>query len=259
MPMSKSSQSVQSIVRAFTLLELLGQSDQHMGVTDIAEKSGLPLTTVHRLLHTLTKLGYVERNIDTHKYTLGMRMLHLRGAVIDQVNLGVQSISVMKSLMRRVNQTVHLAVLSEGEIMYIERVEGLQTQGMYTRIGKRAPAHCTALGKAMLAYSPDYVWQDVIARHGLRRYSETTITTEDGLLAELERIRQRGYAIDEGETGEKVRCIARPIRNYRSDVVAALSVSGPEEQMHPERDKEVSEALRWATDLISARLGYMNE
>jgi len=257
--MDKSSQSVQSIVRAFTVLELLGQSDQHLGVTDIAQKSGLPLTTVHRLLHTLTRLGYVERNIDTHKYTLGVRMLHLRGAVIDQVNLGVQSISVMKSLMRRVNETVHLAVLSEGEIMYIERVEGLQTQGMYTRIGKRVPAHCTALGKVMLAYSPDHVWQDMIARHGLPRLSETTITTEAELLAELERIRQRGYATDEGETGEKVRCIARPIRNYRSDVVAALSVSGPEEQMHPGRDKEVSEALRWAAELISARLGYINE
>lgn len=254
--MSKGNQSVQSVVRAFTLLELLGQADYHLGISDIAEKTGLPLATVHRLLNTLTNLGYVERNADTHKYTLGVRMLHLRGAVIDQVNLGVQSMPVMKSLMRHVNETVHLAVLSEGEIMYIERVEGLQTQGMYTRIGKRVPAHCTALGKVILAYSPDHVWQEVIARHGLPRFSATTITTEKELLVELEHIRRRGYATDEGETGEAVRCIARPIRDFRGEVVAALSVSGPREQMHPGRDEEVSEVLQWAVDVVSAKLGY---
>lgn len=256
--LTKDSQPVQSIVRAFALLELLGQSDQHLGISELADKSGLPLATVHRLLRTLTCLGYVEHNSNTHKYTLGVRILHLRGAVIDQINLGAQSISVMKSLMRRVNETVHLAVLSEGEVLYVDRVEGLRTQGMYTRIGKRIKAHCTALGKVMLAYSPDYVWRDAIARHGLPRFSNTTITTENELLAELERIRQRGYATDEGEGGEDVRCIARPIRDHRSDVVAALSVSGPSDQLHPGRDSEISEALRWATDLISARLGYID-
>lgn len=250
-------QGVQSVERAITLLELLGQSDHHLGITDIAERSKLPIATVHRLLTTLVKLGYVEQNAESLKYTLGIRLLHLRGAVIGQVKLGVEAMPVMKMLMKRVNETVHLAVLSEGEIMYIDRVEGLQTQGMYTRIGKRAYAHCTALGKVMLAYMPDNAWHDVVARHGLPRLSPTTITTEDGLVAELVRIRQRGYAIDEGETGEKVRCIAAPIRNYRGDVIAAMSVSAPRDRLHAGRDKEISDAVLWAAQLVSERLGYL--
>lgn len=250
-------QSVQSVERAIALLELLGQSDHHLGITEIAEKSKLPVATVHRLLSTLVKLGYAEQNAESHKYTLGIRMLHLRGAVIGQVKLGVEAMPIMKMLMKRVDETVHLAVMSEGEIVYIDRVEGLQTQGMYTRIGKRAYAHCTALGKVMLAFMPDGVWRDTVKRHGLPRLSPTTITTVDSLLEEMERIRRRGYAIDEGETGEKVRCIAAPIRNYRGDTIAAMSVSAPRDQLHPGRDKEISEAVLWATRLVSERLGYL--
>lgn len=249
-------QGVQSVERAIALLELLGESDHHLGITEIAELSSLPVATVHRLLTTLVKLGYVEQNIESHKYTLGIRMLHLRGAVISQVKLGVEAMPIMKMLMKRVNETVHLAVLSEGEIMYIDRVEGLQTQGMYTRIGKRAYAHCTALGKVMMAYMPDAVWREVVERHGLPRFSPTTITTPEELVAEMLRIRHRGYAVDEGETGEQVRCIAAPIRNYRGDIIAAMSVSAPRDQLHPGRDKEISDAVIWATQLVSKRLGY---
>lgn len=248
---------VQSVERAIALLELLGQSDHHLGISEIAERSKLPIATVHRLLATLMKLGYIEQNAETHKYTLGVRLLHLRGAVIAQVKLGVEAMPVMKTLMKRVDETVHLAVLSEGEVVYIDRVEGLQTQGMYTRIGKRAYAHCTALGKAMLAYMPDHAWRRVVAQHGLPRFSPTTITTEEEFLAEICRIRQRGYAVDEGETGEEVRCIAAPIRNYLGDVIAAISVSAPRERLHVGRDPEVSSAVLWAAQLVSERLGYL--
>ncbi len=226
------SRSVQSVERALGILELLGNADFHLGISEVADESELPLSTTYRLLATLMDLGYVEQNPETNKYTLGVRVLQLRGAVIGHLTLGVHAMPVMKSLMNRVNETVHLAILNQGEVVYIERVEGLKTQGMYTRIGKRAPAHCTALGKVMLAYTPQYTWyDDVIMRHGLRRYSPTTITTEAGLQSELERIREHGYAVDNGETGEAVRCIAGPIRDYTGGVVAAISISGPQTQV----------------------------
>lgn len=251
------SQSVQSVERAFALLELLGNADYHLGISDISEKSGLPLATAHRLLTTLMNLGYVEQNPETNKYTLGVRVLQLRGAAIGHLTLGVHAMPIMKALMNRVNETVHLALLDEGEVVYIERVEGLHTQGMYTRIGKRTSAHCTALGKVMLAFMPQHLWyDDVIKRRGLKSFSPTTITTEEALMKELDNIRARGYAIDNGETGEVVRCVAAPIYDYTDAVVAALSISGPQSQVTVSRVPELSEAVRWASQVISQKLGH---
>lgn len=250
--------SVQTIERAFSIIELLGNSDYHLGISDIANQSKLPLATTHRLLATLVKLGYVEQSPETNKYSLGVRILQLRGAAIEQLNLAVQAMPIMKILMNRVEETVHLAVLNKGEIVYIERVEGLRTQGMYTRIGKRAPAHCTALGKVILAYTPENLWfEDVIHCHGLRAFSETTITTVEALQAELVKTRARGFAIDNGETGESVRCVAAPIRDYTEQVVAAMSISGPQKQVTEERVPSLGESVCWAADLISRKLGYM--
>ncbi|MAU09649.1 MAG: IclR family transcriptional regulator [Anaerolineaceae bacterium] len=250
---------VQTIERAFNIIELLGNADYHLGISEIAQRSNLPIATTHRLLNTLLTLGYVEQNPETNKYTLGVRILQLRGAVIEQLNLGVQAMPIMKMLMDRVGETVHLAVLNEGEIVYIERVEGLRTQGMYTRIGKRVPAHCTALGKVLLANLPEQIWyDDVIRRRGLKAFSETTITNEEDLMVELEATRQRGYAIDNGETGECVRCVATTIHDYTGQAVAAISISGPQKQVTVERVPELGEAVRWAAELISNKLGYMD-
>lgn len=249
--------NVQTIERAFDVIELLGNADHHLGISEIAHRSELPLATTHRLLATLRRLGYVEQNPETSKYTLGVRILQLRGAVIEQLNLGVQAMPIMKMLMNRVEETVHLAVFNEGEIVYIERVEGLRTQGMYTRIGKRAPAHCTALGKVLLANMPEHIWfDDVVHRHGLKSFSETTITSIDTLQHELEHTRKRGYAIDNGETGECVRCVAAPIQDYTGQVVAAISISGPQSQVTVDRVEELGESICWAADLISQKLGF---
>lgn len=251
------SQPVQSVERALGILEILGSADFHLGVSEIAESSELPLSTTHRLLATLVDLGYVEQNPETNKYTLGVRILQLRGAVISHLTLAVHAMPIMKSLMNRVNETVHLAILNEGEVVYIERVEGLKTQGMYTRIGKRAPAHCTALGKAMLAFTPQAEWyDDVIRRHGLKRFSPTTITSEEELFCELQRIRQQGYAIDNGETGEVVRCVAGPVYDYTGRVVAAISVSGPQTQVTVNRIPELGAAVLRACALLSQKIGH---
>lgn len=254
------SQSVQSVERAFLILELLGNADNYLGISEIAELSGLPLATAHRLLATLMKLGYAEQSPETNKYALGVRILHLRGAAIGHLTLGVHAMPIMKALMNRVHETVHLAMLNEGEVVYIERVEGLQTQGMYTRIGKRAPAHCTALGKVMIAHMPLHLWYDsVIKQHGLKRFSATTITTEDALMEELACIRAQGYAVDNGETGEVVRCVAAPIYDYTGGVVAALSISGPQAQVTVGRIPELSTAVLWASQVISQKLGFRKE
>ncbi len=250
-------QSVQSVERAFCLLELLGQADNFVAISDLAERSGLSLGTTHRLLETLIALQYVERDPASHKYTLGLRVLQLRGAAIGHMNLSMQAMPVMKALMQRVNETVHLAVLNDGEIVYIDRIEGLHTQGMYTRIGKRAPAHCTALGKIMLAHLPEGEWRAIITQHGLPAFTTHTITTADSLAVELHKSRTRGYAFDNEEVEIGVRCIAAPLWDYTGEVVAALSISGPTSRVRASRDPELSEAACWASRLISTKLGYL--
>lgn len=250
--------TVQTLERAFNMIEIMGNADYHLGISEISQRSELPLATTHRILATLVQLGYVEQNPETNKYTLGVRILQLRGAVISQLNLGVVAMPIMKMLMNRVEETVHLAVYNEGEIVYIERVEGLRTQGMYTRIGKRASAHCTALGKVLLSYLPESLWfDDVVNKRGLKAYSETTITSVDALKLDLQRTKERGYAIDNGETGEKVRCIAAPIHDYTSQAVAAISISGPQTQVTWDRVEELGASVSRAAESISERLGFI--
>ena len=251
--------TVQTLERAFNVIEILGNADYHLGISEIAQQSELPLSTTHRILSTLLNLGYVEQNPETNKYTLGVRILQLRGAVIGKLNLAIVAMPIMKMLMNKVEETVHLAVYNEGEIVYIERVEGLKTQGMYTRIGKRAPSHCTALGKVLLSHLPESLWfDDVVNKQGLKAYSETTITSVDILRQELQRTRERGYAIDNGETGEKVRCVAAPIRDYTGQAVAAISISGPQTQVTRDRVSFLGEAVCRASELISEKLGFVS-
>lgn len=249
---------VTSVERAFALLELLGAGDDSLGISELARRSELPVGTVHRLLATLNQLGYVEQDLETRKYALGVRFLHLRGAVAKRLKLGEQAMPIMKALMRRVNETVHLAVFSEGEIVYIDRIEGFQTQNMYTQIGKRGPAHCTALGKTLLAHLPEATVDQVIATRGLPRFTSRTITTAAALKQELSRIRQQGFAVDDLESDETVRCLAAPIRDYSGRVVAALSISGPASHIRPERDNDLIKEVTWAANQVSAGLGYLD-
>lgn len=251
--------TVQSVARTFSLLELLGQSNVGLSISELAERSDLALGTTHRLLQTLIELGYADQDPETHRYTLGLRFLHLHGLVLRRLNLAERAMPLMKMLMRRVNETVHLAVLDGPDIVYIDRVEGLQTVGMYTTIGKRNRAHATALGKAMFAFMPATVWRTVAQEHGLPRYSPNTLTTPEALERDLERTRQRGFAIDNSEGPESVRCVAAPIYDYTGQVIAAASISGPKERMRSDRDEILGEMICDTCYNISTSLGYMGK
>jgi DNA-binding IclR family transcriptional regulator len=185
-------------------------------------------------------------------------MLNLHGSVLRNMHLGIQAMPVMKAIMARVEETVHLAVLHQGEVLYIDRVEGLHTPpSMYTHIGKRVPAHCTALGKAMLAHQPGEIVAEILARRGMRQMTAKTVTTPGALEQELERTRQRGYAIDDEEIEDGIRCIAAPIRDYTDGVCAAVSISGPKPRVRTDREAELSKSVIWAASLISTKLGYL--
>ncbi len=249
---------VRVVERAFALLELLAQSDEAVGVCDLALAAQLPQATVHRLLNTLVKLGYVSQQEDTRRYQLGLRTLSLHGSALKHMHIGVQAMPVMKALMTRVEATVHLAVLNEGEVLYVDRIEGLHTPpNLYTHIGKRVPAHCTALGKAMLAHLPTESVAEIVALRGMRRMTARTLDSLEALTRELACTRQRGYAVDDEEIEDGVRCLAAPIRDHTESVCAAISISGTKARIRPDSEATLSESVLWAAKLISTKLGYI--
>lgn len=250
---------VQSVERAFLLLEFLGQSDTGLSISDLADRSGLPLGTIHRLLATLIDLGYAEQIPETRHYSLGLRFLQLHGLAIRRMNLAERAMPFMKRLMRQVDETIHLAVLDGPDIVYIDRVEGLQTTGMYTQIGKRVRAHATALGKAMLAFMPESVWRGIVEKHGLISYSPTTITCAEAFAKEMAATRKRGYSIDNSEGGDKVRCVGAPIYDYTGQVIAAASISAPVSRMPVSRDPILGEMICQTCQHISTSLGYTGQ
>lgn len=215
--------SVQSLDRALDLLEGLTSADRALGVGELAELTGLPQGTVHRLLQSLQLRGYVRRTT-ARKYALGTGALRLADGA--QRALVRSARPMLAELVRISGETANLAVLEGDDIVYVGQVSSPHTLRMFAEVGRHVPPHSTAVGKVLLAALPPERAADVIRRTGLTPRTPTTITDPDAFLAELVRVRSQGYAVDEQEQETGVRCVAVPV-GADGRVVAALSVSGP--------------------------------
>ena len=218
-------EAVQAVERAFRLLEVLARNDG--GVSELARATGLHKATVHRLLRTLRELGFVELGPDGSRYRLGLRLLELGGRVLARLDLRDVARPYLTELRDRTRLTVHMAILDGTEVVYIEKLDSPANLRMASFVGMRSPAYCTALGKAILAFLPDEEIEAVLARTRLVPRTPNTITARDALLAELAATRARGYAIDNVENEEGIRCVGAPVHGHTGKVVAAISVSGP--------------------------------
>ena len=214
---------VQSIERAFAILEAMADADGVLGVSDLVSQTGLPLATIHRLLRTLVDLGYVRQD-RSRQYLLGPRLMRLADASARQV--GILARPHMLELVETLGESVNLAVLDGDEIVYIAQVQpSVNSMRMFTEVGRRARPHATGVGKAILATHSD---QDVLAllrRTGMQKCTERTIVDPEAFLADLRRTRERGYAIDDGEQELGVRCVAVAVPGAAQET--ALSTSGP--------------------------------
>lgn len=247
---------VQTVQRAFQLVDLLAHGRPSLPLSRLAEESGLSLTTVHRLLGTLMAHGFVEQDPDTSHYRLGMRFVEIGMEILDHQSIRAVSYPVLSGLMEQAKEVVHLGIVSDYEVVYVEKIDSYQTLRMYSQIGRRSPLYCTGLGKALLANLPPREISDFLRRKPLNRYTPNTLTTPKALLAELALIRERGYSLDNEEHEEGIRCVAAPVFGFRSDAVAALSVAGPTLRLNDEKIRRlIPLVLRAAAD-ISARLGH---
>ncbi|HAJ32699.1 MAG TPA: IclR family transcriptional regulator [Candidatus Atribacteria bacterium] len=256
MKKAKPNYPIKVLDKSLSVLELLLQKGSSMNMTEISEKLGFYPSTTHRILDTLKHWGYVEQDPNTQRYQLGLKLLELGMAKLHQMDLVREAAPYLKELVKQCNEIVHLGVLEEGEVLYLAKEESSQTIRMISYVGKRAPLHCTALGKVLLTYLSAEERKKILGEKELPRLTENTITDKRELEKELSKVREQGFALDREENEKDVRCIAAPIRNYQGKVIAAISISSPIFRINKNIQNNLNEALLETSKKISKRLGY---
>ncbi|KKM12405.1 hypothetical protein SY88_04515 [Clostridiales bacterium PH28_bin88] len=246
---------IQSLQRALDILESMIEENE-IGVTELGKKLGLPKGSVHRLLVTLEDRGYVQQNIETGKYRYGFKLLEIGGIAFSKLELRKAAAPILQDLVAKTNETVHLVVLDKDEVVYIDKLEGTETLRSHSRIGKRAPMHCTGVGKALMAYLSKEDLDLVIQKRGLIRYTDNTITDALALQDELEKIREVNYSLDNEEHEIGIWCVAVPLWDYSGKVIAAMSTTVPCLRLTEERKARLIELTLQAGRELSKRLGY---
>ena len=247
---------VQSLDRAFQLLELLCKSPDGMAIHQLSELTGLHKSTVHRLLNTMMERGYVRRETESAIYHAGMRICELSDYIQQSLDVVVLAREPMERLSRKTGETVHLVERDENELVYIYKVESLHGAiRMVSRIGMRRPLYCTGMGKAILATCSDEEvlqhWNEV--EHV--SYTAHTIVRTEAFMREIRHIRQCGYALDNEENELGVRCVAAAIPDWQGRVSYALSISAPLSRMTDERLRSLVPDLLATRNEIAACLG----
>ncbi|AFV77452.1 IclR family transcriptional regulator [Thermus oshimai] len=240
------------------VLELFTREHPEWGVTEVARALGIPKSSAHALLATLSQIGLLKRGREG-RYRLGFRVLALAHVLLSTSSWREEARKAMEELVARFGETTHLAVLECGRVVYVEKLEGTRAVKVATTgIGVELPAHCSAVGKVLLAHRP---WEEVLSiveARGLPALTPNTITTLDELKTELQAVRERGYAYDIEEAVPELCCVAAPIRDHTGEVIAALSLSVPFYRFQ-ERKEEYRRAVLEATRTVSERLGHLEE
>jgi DNA-binding IclR family transcriptional regulator len=221
----------------------------------VSEALGLSRSATYRILNTLQECRFLEHNPASGRLRLGVGAAELGVVALSEVDVVRLAPSYLHDLVEATLETVFLAVMDDGAMVYIHKEEGPQAIKMSSRLGSRRPLHCTSLGKAYMSALPHDARRSLVRRLDLRRYTANTITDAATLEAELALTEERGYAVDRVEVEEGVGCVGAPVRDYRGLPVAAVSVAGPAERLLPEEER-VGPLVRETGRAISRRLGY---
>ncbi|MGE5485680.1 MAG: IclR family transcriptional regulator [Ignavibacteriales bacterium] len=247
---------VQSVERALDIIEALEQGPAEIGVSELGRRLGLHKSTIFGLLNTLSKRGYLEKNQETGKYRLGLRAFEVGSTVLNRMDLPALAGPILQNLVNDHQETVHLVIRDGFEVVYVAKRESARSVRIVSQVGRRLPCYCTGVGKALLAYIPEEDIEAFFRKTGFRKFTKNTIADLETLKAELERIRVEGYAIDNEEIEEGLKCVAAPVRDHTGKVVAALSVAGPASRMTGEKIAQLVSCVKAASAELSHRLGY---
>ena len=247
--------SVRTLERGLSILIALREL-RRATLSQLARQVELSPSTTYRLLETLRQQGFTEWDEQSGVYSVGLRAYQVGLAFTERSNLIPAAQPEMLSLVNDLNETVNLAVLQGSEAIYIHQIEGRQLMRMFAHLGDVAPLHASGVGKVLLAWRPEAEAVQTLGAGPYPAYTPQTMTTLPGFLNELGQVRERGYAMDDQEREQGVRCVAVPLRDSSGGVVAALSISAPTSRFGPEQVAEVADKMSRAAAQISARLGW---
>lgn len=254
---SKRPNTVQSVDRALDIMEMLAASKNGLSLSDLSARVGLNASTCHHLLQTLLHRSYVEQDAETKKYALGNRVLHLQYGRTQQIDLAAQGLPVLRQVNEATGEAIHLATLQGLDMITLLKLESLHPVRVdHSPVGKINAAHATATGKAILAFLPEAHVLSLITERGLRPFTERTITRETELMADLERVRRQGFAVDDEEFQPGVYCVGAPVRDHTGKVVASISISLPVMRVTKDRVEEIARLARQSALHVSQRMGY---
>ncbi len=248
---------VQSITRAFSILNAIAEDGQGLTLAEISEKVGLPPSTAHRQLTTMQEERFVRFEADTGAWMIGVQAFLTGNAFIGSRDIASMSRPFMRNLMEQTGETVNLAIADEqrGNVIYLAQVECKHMMRAISRPGEQIPMYCSAVGKALLAAMPKTGVTAILQKTGLRRITDKTITSPAKMHAELEKIRASGYAIDDEEHAVGLRCIASVLCDEYGDPMAAISMLGPVARITDEKSAEFGSIVKEAAIAITAAIG----
>ncbi len=253
----KSSYIIQSVTNALDLLEEFRGEDTELGVTELSKRLGLHKNNVFRLLATLESRGYIEQNKVTGNYRLGLRVLELGQVFIKHMGLLKMARPILEEIVERCQETAYLGLIRDDRVVYVDVVEATQPVRVISRVGVGLPVYCSAVGKAQIAFESEDEVDRILGEQVLKRYTDKTVSNWEELGRQLEEIRARGYAIDDEEFDDGIRCVGVPVRDYTRRVVAGISISGPAYRFTDQRmEEELIPLALEAGRNLSLRLGY---
>lgn len=252
----KSNYLIQSVSHALDVLEQFGDNGDEIGVTELSRRLKLHKNNVFRLLATLEARGYIEQNKATENYRLGLKCLQLGQAYVQQIGFLHQAQAALQRLAERSNESSFVSMRKGMEVLPLDFVESKNTVRVASFLGGTLPLHCTAPGKVHLAFDSEEELKSGLPEK-LKRYTDQTIIDRPMLLKEIANIRGDGYAVDNGEFIEDLRCVAVPIRDYTRGLVGCVAVAGPAHRLTPQKIEEgiVALIMQEGSEL-SQRLGY---
>ncbi|MDT7837097.1 DNA-binding transcriptional regulator KdgR [Aquabacterium sp. OR-4] len=251
---SRQPESVAAVLKVFAILQALGESAE-TGVSDLSVRLAMPKATVYRFLQTMKTLGFVRQDGDSERYGLAMRMFELGTKALQYPELVELAKHPMQMLADRTGETVHLGMLIDSEIIYVHKVDSRHMLGMYSRVGRRAPLHCTAIGKVLMAWEHPERRELILDGASFQRFRDKTIVDRQDYLAELDRVRSQGFGEDREEFDDHIRCLGVPIFDRLNQPVAGLSVSFPTFRYDEARAPELVAMLTQASRQVSQGLG----
>ena len=255
MKQTESAKLLSSVSNAIIILKAFSMVEPQKGVRQLATELGLGKSSVQRILATLLHHGFVRKNEETNKYELGISVLELSSIFLGHIDLHHEALPIVTKLAHTYNETAHLAILDKLTVVYLSKVESIDSMELVSHSGLHNHTHCTSTGKLLLAHSEPYL-VDAVLRNGLTKFTTNTITDREAFIIELKKIKQQGYSVSNGELRGEVSSVATPIRDYSGKVVAAINLVGQSSRFTRSRIQLYARELIRAAESVSEKLGY---